>query len=93
MRTASPCPGESQDLTGIQVPLGIKCQKSRWATNADWCHHKATIKRLYLTENKPLWDVKEIMRTNYSFNATYAILPFVQGLPTIALIPTYLLRA
>lgn len=54
----------------MQVLLSAKCQKSRWATNADWSHHKATIKRLYLTENKPLWDVQDIMQTKYSFNAT-----------------------
>lgn len=71
MRRASPpCLGESEDLKGMQTPLGTKYQKSIWATNADWSHHKATIKRLYLTENKPLWDVKDIMSTKYSFNAT-----------------------
>lgn len=69
-RATPPCLEASQDLNGMQAPLGAKCQKSRWATNADWSHHKATIKRLYLTENKPLWDVQDIMRTKYSFNAT-----------------------
>lgn len=68
--TSPPCPGKSQDVSGMQVPLGAKCQKSRWATNADWCHYKATIKRLYLTENKTLWDVQDTMRTKYAFNAT-----------------------
>lgn len=80
MRGASPPrPRETRDLGGIHVPLGAKCQKSRWATNADWSHHKATIKRLYLTENKPLWDVKDIMRTKYSFNATWVIIPAIHS--------------
>lgn len=69
-RESPPCLGERQNLNDMQVLLSAKCQKSRWATNADWSHHKATIKRLYLTENKPLWDVQDIMQTKYSFNAT-----------------------
>lgn len=69
MKKSPSCPG-IQDCTGMQFSSGDKSSDSRWATNEDWNNHKATIKRLYLTENKPLWDVKDIMRTKHSFNAT-----------------------
>lgn len=72
-KESPPCLGDIQDCAGMQVALGTRGTKSRWATSEDWSNHKDTIKRLYLTENRALWDVQEIMRTRYSFNATYAI--------------------
>lgn len=69
MKESSSCPG-IQGCTGMHFTSGDKSSESCWATNEDWSIHKATIKRLYLTENKPLWDVKDTMRTKYSFNAT-----------------------
>lgn len=69
---APPCPGDSQGCSSVRFSSAAKdsTSTSMWATNEDWDIHKATIRRLYLTENKPLWDVQDVMRKKYSFNAT-----------------------
>jgi hypothetical protein len=40
--------------------------------SAHWESHKETLRRLYLGENHPLKTVREMMRQEYDFNATYA---------------------
>lgn len=35
-----------------------------------WAHHRPTIKRLYLDENKTLKEVMEIMENSHKFTAT-----------------------
>jgi hypothetical protein len=41
----------------------------------DWDKYKDAIQELYLTQNKTLKDVKQIMKDAHGFSATYAISP------------------
>ena len=47
--------------------------QTRYATAGDWEVHRATITRLYLTENRILRDVKREMEQEHGFFATYVL--------------------
>lgn len=45
-------------------------------SDEDWKHHRETIQRLYIEENRSLWDVMNIMAERYGFKARYVDLIF-----------------
>ncbi|KAH8880266.1 hypothetical protein GQ53DRAFT_545244 [Thozetella sp. PMI_491] len=49
---------------------GGKGASKRWAAEKDWERHRATITQLYITENKTLMQVMEVMKKEYDFSAT-----------------------
>ena len=49
------------DVSSLQIHL---------PTNADWDIHKAIITDLYLSEGLSLSGVRDVMKTQYGFNAT-----------------------
>lgn len=42
----------------------------RWAAEKDWERHRPTITQLYITENRTLLQVMEMMKKEYDFSAT-----------------------
>jgi hypothetical protein len=59
------------------VPPPPKTQNPRRPLSAeDWEEQRATIQRLYSTEDRNLQEVMEVMKREYGFCATYACLPF-----------------
>jgi hypothetical protein len=36
----------------------------------DWDYHKAEIERLYMVERRPLKDVRNILKTQFAFDAS-----------------------
>lgn len=50
-------------------------KKKQYATPSQWQAQKATIKRLYLDENRTLPDVRAILQNKHDFHATYVSLP------------------
>jgi hypothetical protein len=62
---------------GAEVPpqptLGNEqARRAKWVGKLDWGAQKPQIKQLYMTENKPLVEVMEVMKRDHDFNATYA---------------------
>jgi hypothetical protein len=41
----------------------------------DWSRHRDRIIHLYIDENKPLKNVRQIMMDERGFNATYVVFP------------------
>jgi len=44
----------------------------KWPGPDDWEHHRKTIEKLYLDENKTLKEVMSIMADKYDHRGTYA---------------------
>lgn len=57
---------EDSNMTGLIFPV-----RTRYATAEDWERYRALFTRLYRDENKPLKEVKSIMKEKYGFNATW----------------------
>ncbi|KAK1701128.1 hypothetical protein BDP55DRAFT_640593 [Colletotrichum godetiae] len=55
--------------SGFQDVHGLAAGKT-YATEKDWKRMQPTIARLYRDESKSLRQVREIMETQYHFNAT-----------------------
>jgi hypothetical protein len=55
----------------VESKIGHTIHRTKkWATFADWKHHRAEITRLYRDENRVLRDVVEIMQEKHDFQAT-----------------------
>lgn len=50
-------------------PTGAGGSK-KWASEEDWDRHRPTITRLYVKENKKLWQLLEYMEREHQFRAT-----------------------
>jgi hypothetical protein len=44
-------------------------------STAEWEAQREIFTYYYVTEDKPLWEVKEIMENSYGFRATFVNLP------------------
>jgi len=60
----------NQVLT-LKAPLPNLGGQPHSYTSQEWEAHRSEIKRLYADQNIPLKDVVQIMKTRYSFFATY----------------------
>ena len=55
--------------------------KKRQHSAQDWENQRPQITRLYSVENRPLGEVKAVMKVEYGFEATYV--PFMYLLPVL----------
>ena len=71
-RTAPPQASSGHGTTG-----GGK----KWASDEDWERHRATITRLYVVENRKLWQIMDYMAKHHAFFGTsvFPPSPFDEG--------------
>lgn len=50
-----------------------KAKNKRATEDNLWASHKETLRNLYVSQNRSLNDVKEIMKHAYSFDRTFVI--------------------
>ncbi len=51
-------------------PTDVRAWKPQLAARHDWEGHRATIKRLYIDDGRPLKEVIDLMRRDFGFEAT-----------------------
>lgn len=60
-----------QSSLPIRLLRSVPSKDSREHSPGEWERYKSTIQHLYVTENKKLREVMEIMNRDYKFAATY----------------------